>query len=612
MNYKKIEDLFVDFILNKIGPNTERENERNNNLSIVQTIILNILTKRLPDYNSYVLPYGSFPIKTYLKNADIDITIVFESKAEKKILIDLPTDLIDKTITIIKDELERHSKEQSFELISEIKFIKADIRLLKCKIGSINIDISINNFAGLYKILFISYIEKQLEIQFNKHSLFNDNSFKENKINIFRRVILLIKGWCFYEGNLMGSNVGLMASYTLEILIIYFFNLYYDEINNEFDAFEKFFELMGQFIWEDNIITLYGIISNFNFFQKLQDFNNNNNILIDKIKKYNINIQKDDQTKIYKDLLRIINEPFWYLTNNINAKEENNIINTLSNKSNEPLLKIVELKQLISSINSGLGNINIAKEEKIKGDNFHKYINVLDPLNNSNNLGKSINYNSFSKMKSAINKINKQLKYIQDIRKRTNPYLYMNSLLNLFKITLSTAYLELFKNFLNADLISNSIIYKKYNKNEKQKISIDKNEMKKFNILFLDNPENAENIILEDEDFDDYVEEENIEEEDDSNKNNIEEEDNDEYEEEEEEKKEDYEIYDKDKDETEQNMEIKEYINFEQMLNNDIIKDLLELDGNKQNNVKYYDNFLEESKNYCDKLENLLKSHKLI
>ena len=103
MNYKKIEDLFVDFILNKIGPNTERENERNNNLSIVQTIILNILTKRLPDYNSYVLPYGSFPIKTYLKNADIDITIVFESKAEKKILIDLPTDLIDKTITIIKD-----------------------------------------------------------------------------------------------------------------------------------------------------------------------------------------------------------------------------------------------------------------------------------------------------------------------------------------------------------------------------------------------------------------------------------------------------------------------------------------------------------------------------
>ena len=260
MDCKKIEDLFVDFILSKIGPNIERENERNNYLSIIQTIILKILTKELPDYNTYVLPYGSFPIKTYLKNADIDITIFFERKSENKILLELRTDLIDKAMNKIKDELERHNKESSFELISDIKYIEADIRLLKCKIGSVNIDISINNFAGLYKVLFISHIEKQLEIQFNKKLLFNDNSFKDNKINIYRRILLLIKGWCFYEGNLMGSNVGLMASYTLEILVIYFFNLHYDEINNEFEAFEKFFELMNKFNWEENIITLYGII----------------------------------------------------------------------------------------------------------------------------------------------------------------------------------------------------------------------------------------------------------------------------------------------------------------------------------------------------------------
>ena len=39
----------------------------------------------------------------------------------------------------------------------------------------------------------------------------------------------------------MGSNVGLMATYTLEILVIYIFNFYYYEINNEFEGFVKLF-----------------------------------------------------------------------------------------------------------------------------------------------------------------------------------------------------------------------------------------------------------------------------------------------------------------------------------------------------------------------------------
>ena len=613
MDYKKIEDLFVDFILNKIGPTIERENERNNYLSIIRNKILNILTNELPDYNTYVLPYGSFPIKTYLKNADIDITIFFTGKLDNKILLDLPLDLIDKVMDKIKEGLEKNIIESSYEYISEIKIIKADIRLLKCKIGSINIDISINNFAGLYKILFISYIEKQLDLEFNKKSLLI-NAFKEKKINIFRRILLLIKGWCFYEGNLMGSNIGLMATYTLEILVIYFLNLHYNEINNEFEAFEKFFELINKFHWEENIITLYDIISNFEFFKYLQDFNNNISIQIEKKNYNNINNNLNIKMKVYKDLLNIMNKPFWYLGNNINIEEKNNIINTFSNKCNEPLLNIVELKQFISPINSGLGNINIVKEENsIKSENFHKYVNILDPLNNLNNLGKSINFNSFSKMITAIKKINKQLKYIQDVRKKTNPYLYMNSLLNLFKITLSTSYVELFNKFLNTDLISNSIIYKKYNKNERPKITIDKDEMKKFNILFLDDPKNAETIFYEEEDFDDYEEEENIEENDsDKNNNNIEEEDNDEYEEEEEEKKEEYEIYDKDKDETDKNIEIKEYINFEQILNNDIIKDILEIKENKENIVKYYNKLLDDSKTYFDRLEKFLKSYNLI
>ena len=112
----------------------------------------------------------------------------------------------------------------------------------------------------------------------------------------------------------MGSNMGLMASYTLEIFVIYLFKFYYDEINNEFRGFEKFFEIMQKYNWEKELISLFGIISNFDFYKKLQNYNNN------------IQIEASKNNKI------ILNKPFWYLneeegtTNsikeNLNDKEE--------------------------------------------------------------------------------------------------------------------------------------------------------------------------------------------------------------------------------------------------------------------------------------------------
>jgi hypothetical protein len=244
MNYHKIEELFVDFILDIIGPNLERESDRNDNLNQVKDILIEIFKNNLQDYITYIFPYGSYPIKIYLNNADIDITIFFESKSEHKILLDLPDDLIKNAIITIKEGFENYNKKQSCEVFSDIKIINADIKLLKCKINSISLDISINNLSGLYKIILIDYIENLFKSQFNNNNLFPESCYFDNKINIFRRTLLLIKGWCFYEGNLMGSNIGLMASYTLEILVIYIFNLHYEYIYNEFDGFEKFFEIM--------------------------------------------------------------------------------------------------------------------------------------------------------------------------------------------------------------------------------------------------------------------------------------------------------------------------------------------------------------------------------
>ena len=593
MNYNKIEELYVDFILEIIGPTLETENERNINLSIVKGIITKIFEEKLPDYTTYLLPYGSFPIKAYLNNADIDITIFFESKSEKKVLVELRDDLIKKSIIIIKEEFERYNKESSFELFSDLKVIDAEIRLLKCKIGSISLDISINNFSGLYKIILINYIENQFKSQFNKKNLFSDTSYSDKKLNIFRRTLLLVKGWFFYEGNLMGSNIGLMASYTLEILVIYVFNMHYEYIYNEFDGFEKFFQIMEKIDWEKNIISLFGIFSNINFQRKLSIFNTT------------ILNSKDNKEA---------NEPFWYYKDKFN-KTDKGFNSFLDNENDlEPLLKLNELKKLIHPVNKIIGNLYLKKEGKlINSANFDKIINILDPINNYNNLGKSINYHSNSKMKKTIIYMNEQLKYIHKIRKKGNPFLYINSLLNLFKITLSTTYIELFVNYINCPrIIANSKFLKDSKKaNEKKNTKkLSKDEFYKFNSLFINEKINPNLNYKEEEDYDKYVEEseKSSESEEEKKEKDIEDDyEQDEYAEEEEE--ENYEYADEKKNIKSNDND--EKINFVNLINSKIIKKLMELNENKQKTINFNNDLLEQSLEYSYYLEKLLKENKL-
>ena len=593
MDYKKLEELFVDYILDIIGPDKEREREREYNLNIINIIINEVLRKNISEYITHIIPYGSFPAKTYLKDADIDITLCFESKINRNILRGIPPDLQDQVISLIKDGFEKKNKETGLELITDIKIIQTDIiRLLKCKVGNINVDICINNFAGLHKIIFIEFIEEQFSYKLNKLKLYKDSTYSENKRNLFRRTFLLIKGWCLYEGNLMGSANSLMASYTLEILVIYLFNFYYDDINNEFEGFEKFFEMMQNFQWDKEIISLFGSITHFEFYSKLKNYN-------DYIKS-----EKAKNNTIIK------NQPLWYIDNN-----SNNNSSKEKNKKKEFLLNINDVKKCIFYLNKGFEYGNIALNSY-----FDKPTNVLDPLNFHNNLGKSISFYSKSKMKMVISYMRKNLKKIGELRKKSNPFIYMNSLLNLFKTTLN----KYFKKFSkNPGFITNTKIYQKFcKKEEDDKILVEENDIFKFDSIFIKNFNKDNDMInIEEEDLDEYVEEQ---EDNNDNINNNNNESNfsvkSEYEVEEEEDEDQYEedIIDEDDNETKEVSEeynitnINNRYKFENIINNEILKKLFELYENKQNNLKLNNDFILQSKEYSTELENFLKSHNLI
>ena len=214
MQSEKIERLFVDFILNQIGPTEIMEKNRTEKYYFIKQIIENTLLLNYNEYIPHLFIYGSFSLKTYLKDSDIDITIVLENKENHDILINPSNVLINNILQIIKNSFEEYNKKMQFNTFTEIKIILADIKLLKCQIDSYFINISINNFSGLLKIIFMDYIFKAI----------NKDNKDKNIAKILLRSILLIKAWCYYEGNLLGSNIGLMASCALELITLNIFN----------------------------------------------------------------------------------------------------------------------------------------------------------------------------------------------------------------------------------------------------------------------------------------------------------------------------------------------------------------------------------------------------
>lgn len=282
--------------------------------------------------------------------------------------------------------LEKYNHFSNSQVIKDIVIINADVKLIKCKIEGTSIDISINNFLGLTKLAFMRYIENSAIKQI-------DSGVSSQ---LFKRTVILIKAWMNYEASLLGSNVGLMATYALETLIIFFFNSYASLVKNELLGLFYFLKVMSEVDYDRLVITIFGTIPK--------------EALMDKIK-------RDEAIS----LLTIIN------TSNINPG----------------LIEKVSIFQEMFAAFKDLDKIQIFNSSK-RVMNL-KNINIADALFDANNLGKSVNYANYTKMDTIFKYMAEE---IDQICKKANKlsfstqlsegdYLdYLNMLLRLFRKTI--------------------------------------------------------------------------------------------------------------------------------------------------------------------------------
>ncbi|CAA7028847.1 unnamed protein product [Microthlaspi erraticum] len=251
--------------------------------------------------------FGSVPLKTYLPDGDIDLTVLTPHNKETEIA---------SALCIM---LEAKKKDPNFP-VTDVLYVPAQVKVIKCRIRNISVDISFNQTAGLCALCFLEQVDQNF-----------------GKDHLFKRSIILIKAWCYYESRILGANTGLISTYALAILVLNIINISYSSLSGPLSVLLKFLEYYGSFDWDKHCVTANGPV------------------LISSLP----NITETENHQVY------LSEAFF---------KECMELYTVSIKATDP-------SRLFFPV---------------------KYLNILDPLKHSNNLGRSVTKGNMQRIRHAF------------------------------------------------------------------------------------------------------------------------------------------------------------------------------------------------------------------
>ncbi|KAF5811511.1 putative polynucleotide adenylyltransferase [Helianthus annuus] len=305
-----------------IQPNQPSEERRNAVADYVQRLIMKCFPCK-------VFTFGSVPLKTYLPDGDIDLTAFSDSP-----------NLKDSWASEVCDLLQTEEKNENAEFqVKEVQYIQAEVKIIKCLVENIVVDISFNQLGGLCTLCFLEEVDH----------LINHN-------HLFKRSIILIKAWCYYESRILGAHHGLISTYALETLVLYIFHVFNNSFAGPLEVLYRFLEFFSNFDWDNFCVSLWGPVP----INSLPD------------------VTAEPPRKDSGELL--LNKVFLDACSSVYA-----VFPSGQDSQGQPFIS--------------------------------KHFNVVDPLRVSNNLGRSVSKGNFFRIRSAFSLGAKKLKKFLDCPK---------------------------------------------------------------------------------------------------------------------------------------------------------------------------------------------------
>ncbi|KAF5743469.1 hypothetical protein HS088_TW08G00053 [Tripterygium wilfordii] len=207
-----------------IQPNQTSVEHRNAVANYVQYLI-----KKCLPCDMFI--FGSVPFRTYLTDGDIDLTA-----------FSMIQDPNDNWESVVRDILEQEATSEDAEFhVKDVLYIDAEVKIIKCVIDNFVVDISFNKLGGLSTLCFLDEVDR----------LINQN-------HLYKRSIILIKAWCYYEGRILGASHALISTYALETLVLYVFIIFNNSFAGPLEVLYRFLELFSKFDWDNFCVSIWG------------------------------------------------------------------------------------------------------------------------------------------------------------------------------------------------------------------------------------------------------------------------------------------------------------------------------------------------------------------
>ncbi|OIW02610.1 hypothetical protein TanjilG_24061 [Lupinus angustifolius] len=321
-----------------------------------------------------VFPYGSVPLKTYLPDGDIDLTALSYQSIEDGLVSDVHA--------VLRGEEANEAAEYE---VKDIRFIDAEVKLVKCIVQNIVVDISFNQLGGLSTLCFLEKVDRLV-----------------GKDHLFKRSIILIKAWCYYESRILGAHHGLISTYALETLVLYIFHHFHHvSLDSPLAVLFRFLEYFSKFDWDNYFVSLKGPVGKSSIPDIVAERpeNGGNTLLTEEFIRSCVDSFSVPSRGVDLNLRAF---PQKHL-NIIDPLKENNNLGRSVNRAERPenggntLLTEEFIRSCVDSFSVPSRGVDLNLRAFPQ-----KHLNIIDPLKENNNLGRSVNRGNFYRIRSAF------------------------------------------------------------------------------------------------------------------------------------------------------------------------------------------------------------------
>lgn len=249
-----------DALLSWVSPNVESERERLAVFGFVQSVVRRAL-------GAQVFLTGSFPIKLYLPDADLDCSAFLARGQEESWFLKLQA-----AFCVYASQGFQGSSPSGLPsrspasagaataagagpfIVGSVTFVNAHVRVVRIIVNNLTVDVSANCVSAVATAAALEAADAAV-----------------GRDHLFKRSLLLIKAWCLYEsggvapgleGGILGSHLGSLSTFALDTLVLALFNGTVSplgaSLRHPLQALALFFDVYASWDWEASVLTVHG------------------------------------------------------------------------------------------------------------------------------------------------------------------------------------------------------------------------------------------------------------------------------------------------------------------------------------------------------------------